>query len=204
MVYKEESKVHSESCLQLCKGWLPSWWGWEHLGSSSWWDEAAALQLESSDQAPCSLGGGTALAQVAHRGVSILRGFKVLARQSPGNPSESWRKSCLKWKVGGKISRVSSQPILLWFSDIWTYEPCHCASDLKCTRYFSSLFKSKIHTSFLPVALQSSVQEVYSKPILLPLPRTVCIQVDVPDREACWGWGLLFVQGLPPPWSASS
>lgn len=34
------------------------------------------MQLESSDQAPCSLGGGTALAQMAHRRVSILRSFK--------------------------------------------------------------------------------------------------------------------------------
>jgi len=71
------------------------------------------LQPESSDRALYSLGGGAALALAAHRGVSILRGFQVLARQSPSKLSASWRKSCHKWEVRGKISGVPPQPTLL-------------------------------------------------------------------------------------------
>lgn len=88
------------------------------------------LQLESSDQKPSSLGGGAAWAQVAHRGVSILGYFQGFIRQSHCNLSESCKKSCFKWEIRGEVSRVPLQTTFLWFSDIWTYEPCHCASDL--------------------------------------------------------------------------
>jgi len=75
------------------------------------------------------------------------------------------------------------------FCDSLIFEPLSHATVLQTLNaQNTSLPDLKIEfTAFLLFALQSSVQEVYSKLILLLLPRTVCVQTDVPGREASWG-----------------